>query len=190
MSKEGVAHKSNNIKKWTQRFLLTSIIQGAIAVSLTIMVAAFVISTPYAGYLISSILENPPIGYIEITALAGLGLYFLAVVLGTALASFFYHYFESYLGKNFDGLTNGLSWIHLILTNIGISSASLTMIYAGYIGDLAIFPKEIGGFGITAMQSSQILMNQFIVPVGAMLLVAAIGAICGGLGFIITFVKR
>src|SRR6185437_14419502 len=115
---------------------------------------------------------------------------FLAVVLGTGVASFFYHYFESYLGKNFDGLTNGLSWIHLILTNIGISSASLTMIYAGYIGDLAIFPKEIGGFGITAMQSSQILMNQFIVPVGAMLLVAAIGAICGGLGFIITFVKR
>jgi type II secretory pathway component PulF len=43
MSKEGVAHKSNNIKKWTQRFLLTSIIQGAIAVSLTIMLAAFVI---------------------------------------------------------------------------------------------------------------------------------------------------
>jgi len=188
MSKEGVAHKSNNIKKWT-RFLLTSIIQGAIAVSLTIMLAAFVISTPYAGYLISSILDNPPIGYIEITALAGLGLYFLAGVLGTGVASFFYHYFESHLRKNF-GLTNGLAWIHLTLTNIGISSASLTMIYAGYIGDLAIFPKEIGGFGITAMQSSQILMNQFIVPVGAMLLVAAIGAICGGLGFIITFVKR
>ena len=133
---------------------------------------------------------NPSIGYMEITALAGLGLYFLAGVLGTGVASFFYHYFESHLGKNFDGLTNGLAWIHLILTNIGISSASLTMIYAGYIGDLVIFPKEIGGFGITAMQSSQILMNQFIVPVGAMLLVAAIGAICGGLGFIITFVKR
>jgi hypothetical protein len=44
--------------------------------------------------------------------------------------------------------------MHLILTNIGISSASLTMIYAGYIGDLAIFPKEIGGLGITAMQAS------------------------------------
>jgi len=191
MSKEGIAQKSNNrSRKWTQRFLLTSIIQGAIAVSLTIMLAAFVISTPYAGYLISSILDNPSIGYIEITALAGLGLYFLAGVLGTGVASFFYHYFESHLGKNFDGLTNGLAWIHLIMTNIGVSFASLTMIYAGYIGDLTIFPKEIGGFGITATQSSQILMNQFIVPVGAMLLVVSIGAICGGLGFIITFVKR
>ena len=134
-------------------------------------------------------MENPSIGYIEISALAGLGLYFLAGVLGTGVAFFFYHYFESYLGKNFNGLTNGLAWIHLLLTNIGVSFASLTMIYAGYVGDLTIFPKEIGGFGITAMQSSQILMNQFIVPVGAMLLVAAIGAICGGLGFIITFIK-
>jgi hypothetical protein len=99
MSIEGVAQKSNNIKKWTQRFLLTSIIQGAIAVSLTIMFAAFVISTPYAAHLISSILDNPSIGYIEITVLAGLGLYFLAGVLGTGVTSFFYHCFELHLGK-------------------------------------------------------------------------------------------
>ena len=58
MSIKGVAQKSNNIKKWTQRFLLTSIIQGAIAVSIIIMLAAFVISTPYTGYLILSIIEN------------------------------------------------------------------------------------------------------------------------------------
>jgi hypothetical protein len=49
----------------------------------------------------------------EISALAGLGLYFLAGVLGTGVASFFYHYFESYLGKNFNGLTNGLAWIYI-----------------------------------------------------------------------------
>jgi hypothetical protein len=169
--------------------LLTSIIQGAIAISLTIMLAAFVISTPYAQHLISQILENPSIGYMEISALAGLGLYFLVGVLGSRVACFFYHYFEFHLGKNFDRLTNGLAWIHLLLTNIGVSSASLTMIYAGYIGDLAIFPKEIGGFGMTAMQASS-LLNPFIVPVGIMLLVATIGAICGGSGFIITFVKR
>jgi hypothetical protein len=154
------------------------------------MLAAFVISTPYAQHLILSILENPSVGYIEITALAGLGLYFLAGVIGTGVASFFYHYFEFHLVKNFGRITNGLAWIHLLLTNMGISSASLTMIYAGYIGDSAILPKEIGGFGITAMQASQILMNQFIVPVGVMLLVAAIGAICGGIGFIINFIKR
>ena len=80
--------------------------------------------------------------------------------------------------------------MHLILMNIGISSASLTMIYAGYIGDVAIFPKEIGGFDMTPIQVSEILLNQFIAPVGIMLLVAAIGAISGGIGFIITFFKK
>jgi hypothetical protein len=110
--------------------LIASIIQGTIAVSLTIMPAAFVTSTPYAQHLILSILENPSIGYMEITALASLGLYFLAGVIGTGVASFFYHYFEFHLVKNLGRLTNGLAWIHLLLTNIGISSASLTMIYA------------------------------------------------------------
>ncbi len=103
MSIEGVTPKPNNnhrSRKWTQRFLLTSIIQGAITVSLTIMLATFVISTPYAEHLISSILENLSIGYMEITALAGLGLYFLVGVLDTGVASFFYHYFELHLVKN------------------------------------------------------------------------------------------
>jgi hypothetical protein len=163
MSIDKDAQKSNSSsssRKWTQRFLVTSIIQDAIAVSLTIMLAAFVISTPYAQHLILNILKNPSIGYIEISALAGFGLYFLVGVLGTGVTSFFYHYFEYHLGKNFDGWKNGLAWIHLLLTNIGISSASLTMIYAGYIGDLVIFPKEIGGFGMTMMQASQSLLSQ------------------------------
>jgi len=64
------------------------------------------------------------------------------------------------------------------------------LIYSGYIGNFAIFPKDFDGFEFTAMQSSHILMNQFIASVGTMLLVATIGAICGGLGFIITFVRR
>jgi hypothetical protein len=106
------------------------------------MLAAFVISTPYAQHLISQILENPSIGYMEISALAGLGLYFLVGVLGSGVACFFYHYFEFHLGKNFDRLTNGLAWIHLLLTNIGVSSASLTMIYAGIYRGFGHFPKR------------------------------------------------
>jgi hypothetical protein len=50
MSIERVAQKSNKIKIWTQRFLLTSIIQGAIAVSLTIMLTTFVIPPLISTY--------------------------------------------------------------------------------------------------------------------------------------------
>ena len=193
MDTEGLvaaAPNSNSKNKWTQRFFLASIIQGAIAVLLTIMLASFIISTPYAERLISNVSENPSIGYIEISALAGLGLYFLIGVLATGVSSLFYHYLEFHLIKNYSKLGNVLAWMHLILMNIGISSASLTMIYAGYIGDVAIFPKEIGGFDMTPIQVSEILLNQFIAPVGIMLLVAAIGAISGGIGFIITFFKK
>ena len=45
------------------------------------------------------------------------------------------------------------------------------MIYAGYISDIAIFSKNIGGFGMTFKQVSQNILNHFIIPVAALLLV-------------------
>ena len=114
--------------------MLAAFIQGFIATLLAIMLAAFVISTPYPKYLISSILVDPSIGYMEISALAGLGLYFLIGVVGIGVTSYFYHYFEMHLDKNYKGLANVLAWLHILLINIGITCTSLLMIYAGYIG--------------------------------------------------------
>jgi hypothetical protein len=65
-----------NEAKWTNRFLIVSVIQGAIATFLTILLALFIISTSYAEHLVSKLLDDPSIGFIEITALAGLGVYF------------------------------------------------------------------------------------------------------------------
>jgi hypothetical protein len=179
-----------NEGKWSKRFLFTAIIQGAIAILLTILLGAFIITSPYPKYLITSILENPSIGYIEISALAGLGLYFLVGVLGIGVSSYLYHYFEIHLNKNYKGVSNALAWLHLLLVNNGITSSCLTMIYAGFIGDMAIFPKEHDGFGMSVVQVSQNILNQFIVPVGGMLLITTAGAICGGLGFAIAFIKK
>jgi hypothetical protein len=176
--------------KWAKRFMLAAFIQGFIATLLAIMLAAFVISTPYPKHLISSILVDPSIGYMEISALAGLGVYFLIGVVGTGVTSYFYHYFEMHLDKNYNGLANVLAWLHILLVNIGISCTSLLMIYAGYIGDMAAFPREYGGFGMTTLQISQKILNQFIAPIGSMLLVTAAGAICGGAGFIMAFFRN
>ena len=97
---------------------------------------------------------------------------------------------EIHLKRSFGGLTGLKPWCHIVLTNIGISSVSLTMIYAGYIGDIAIFPKDIGGFGMTSEQISQNILNHFIIPIGILLLVTTTGAICGGVGYIIALIKR
>jgi hypothetical protein len=182
--------KKTKAGKWTRRFMFAALIQGSIATLLAMMLAAFVISTPYPKYLISIILEDPSVGYMEISALAGLGLYFLIGVIGTGVTSYFYHYFEMHLNKNYNGLTNVFAWLHLLLMNIGIACTSVLMIYAGFIGDTAVFPKEYGGFGMAPLQVSQNILNQFIAPVGSMMLITAIGAICGGIGLVISFFRK
>jgi hypothetical protein len=54
------------------------------------------------------------------------------------------------------------------------------MIYAGYLGDIAVSETESGGFGMTIEQTSQQILNPFIVPASSSLLITVIGAIAGG----------
>jgi hypothetical protein len=69
--------------------------------------------------------------------------------------------------------------------NVGIAAAGVLMIYAGYLGDIAVGEKEAGGFGMTIEQASQQILNQFIVPVSSLLLMTVVGAVAGGAEFII-----
>ena len=64
------------------------------------------------------------------------------------------------------------------------------MIYSGYLGDTDVFSQDIGGFGMSPDEVSQNMLNHFIVPIGIMLLVSSLGAICGGIVFIIEFIKK
>lgn len=184
---------SSNVpySKWSGRFTWTAIIQGAIVALLTAMLAAFSIGMEYPRQLVGMMLAAPALGFSEITALAGLGLYLVVGVIGTGLAAQFYHHFEVRAGKPYRGLaSNALAWAHLVLVNVGIAAASLLMIYAGYLGDVAVTPKELGGFGMTIEQTARQILNPFIVPVASLLLVTVTGAVAGGAGFIINFFKR
>lgn len=178
--------------KWAGRFTWTAIIQGSIVALLTAMLAAFVATTGYPTLLVQTMLSMPQVGFSEITALAGLGLYLVVGVIGTGLTAQFYHHFEIRTAKPYKGIvTNGLAWIHLLLMNVGVAATSLLMIYAGYLGDIAVGEKEAGGFGMTIEQASQQILNPFIMPVSSLLLITVVGAVAGGAGFIINqFQKR
>ena len=178
------------ISKWSNKFTWTAIIQGAIVTALSIMLFAFVITTPYPKHLISTILTLNLLGYIEWSS-AGLGLYLIVGVIVTGLTAQFYHHFEIRLEKKYHpkSIANTLAWTHLILMNIGITAASLMMIQAGYLGDTALMPTKYAGWGWNISQVSEKILNQYIVPVGAMLLITAIGAVAGGIGFLIVYFK-
>ena len=177
--------------KWAGRFTWTAIIQGAIVALLTALLAAFVATTDYPSLLVQTMLSIPQVGFSEITALAGLGLYLVVGVIGSGLTAQFYHHFEIRASKPYKGIvTNGLAWSHLVLMNVEVAATSLLMIYAGYLGDIAVGEKESDGFGMTIEQTSQQILNQFIVPVSSLLIITVVGAVAGGAGFIINQFQR
>lgn len=177
--------------KWAGRFTWAAIIQGAAVALLTAMLAAFVATTGYPVLLVEAMLSIPQVGFSEITALAGLGLYLVVGVIGTGLTAQFYHHFEIRRDKPYKGrITNTLAWTHLVLMNFGVAATSILMIYAGYLGDIAVSGIESGGFGMTIEQTSRQILNPFIVPVSSFVLITVIGAVSGGAGFIINHFQR
>jgi NADH:ubiquinone oxidoreductase subunit 6 (subunit J) len=104
------------------------------------------------------------------------------------LTAQFYHHFEVRAGKPYVGfVSNELAWVHLVLMNVGVAAASILMMYVGYMGDLAISSKEFGGFEMSIEQAAEQILNPYIAPVAAMLLVMVVGAVAGGAGFIINY---
>ena len=71
--------------------------------------------------------------------------------------------------------------------NVGVAATSILMIYAGYLGDIAVSSREFGGFEMGIEQAAEQILNPYIAPVAAMLLVMVVGAVAGGAGFIINY---
>jgi len=69
------SHPAISYSKWASRFTWAVIIQGAIVALLTAMLAAFSLGMEYPRKLVEMILAQPAIGFSEVAALAGLGLY-------------------------------------------------------------------------------------------------------------------
>jgi hypothetical protein len=177
--------------KWSGRFTWAAIIQGTIVTLLTAMLAAFSVGMEYPRKLVEMMLAQPAIGFSEVAALAGLGLYLVVGVIGTGLTAQFYHHFEVRVGRPYIGfVSNGLAWVHLVLMNVGVAAASILMIYAGYLGDITVSSREFGGFEMSIEQAAEQILNPFITPVAALLLVTALGAVAGGAGFIINNSSR
>jgi hypothetical protein len=148
---------------------------------LTAMLAAFSVGVQYPLKLVEMMLAQPAIGFSEVAALAGLGLYLVVGVIGTGLTAQFYHHFEVRVGRLYIGFASkGLAWVHLILMNVGVAAASMPRYNAGYLGDFAVSPREFDRFEMTIDQAAEQVLNPFIAPLAVMLLVTVAGPVAGG----------
>lgn len=173
--------KTENV--WAKRFIVAAIVQGAIIVGLTAFLVLSQIS--FLKPEVSRVIAGGGAGT---WFTFGYIIYIVVGVIGVAVSALFYYYLEDVLKKQYDAsrLAKGLAWGHLFLMNIGTTAAAGMLMYAGYVSGAAMLPLSVGGKGFTQEQAHQILAP-FVVPISGAILILTLGALLGGIGFLLIY---
>ncbi len=173
--------------KWAGRFIWAAVIQGLVATIVTLFIADPV--QYLRGLITYGNFTSIPSYYSpsKVIAANGAGTEWLLVgfisyrvvgVIAVAVTALFYFYIEGVRGKVYSGMTNYLAWGHYIFMNIGVAASMLLMIYGGY---------EAGVY-VNAGKANLIhpeVLGPLTIPIGGLILLATIGAMLGGLGYIL-----
>jgi len=169
--------------KWASRFIWAAIFQGLLAVVITILIVE-----PLSIFGINSYFSPSRViagggggtwmftGYIS---------YLVVGVVATAVTAIFYYYIEGVQGKVYSGLTSILPWGHLVFMNVGTAVSMCLMMYGGYLAGWEGTAVSGGGLGYTDYQIHVATLGALVTPIGAFILLAALGALMGGLGFVL-----
>ena len=167
--------KKGSESKMAEYFLYAAIIHGGVAAFVTFL----------GGF--GDLLGVLPLAVARVIAGGGAGMWFtmgylmyiIVGVVATAVTSLFYFYIETVEGKAYKGTAKTLSWIHLVLGNVGVAGASLCAMWGGYFGAVAMLPK-----GATSADAHLVLVL-VEEPIAAFIGLALLGFFAGGLGYLI-----
>ncbi len=173
---------------WAGRWAKAAMVQGAIAAIVTVLIIqplSYFNITPYfnPGMVIAG-------GGGGTWLFAGYIIYLVIGVVGVAATGGFYFYYEAVLGRAYHGLANYLAWAQFVLMNVGVAGSMLLMMYGGYLAGWAGAAKSSGGLGYTDYQIHVTYLSHFEDPIGALALVAVLGLVLGGVGFLLESRKK
>ena len=185
LSMENAGMTRNTQGKWAGRFIWAAIIQG-----LLFTVATILVLDPLQYVTGNADYYSPA----KVIAGGGGGTWFftgfiswlVVGVIATAVTAIFYFYMEDVKGHVYKGFNNLLAWAHLLFMNVGIAGAMIIMSYQGYLAGWAAAATSGGGGGLNAGQVHEQILGWTVDPIGGLILLAAIGALLGGLGYVIS----
>ncbi len=161
-------------------FMYSAMIQGAVAAIITFF-GAF---GDQIGLLPMAVARVIAGGAAGTWFVMGYLTYLIVAVVAMAVTSMFYLFIETVQGKAYKSIAKALSWIHLVLGNIGVAGAALCAMWGGYWGAVAMSPRNVGGSGGTAANAHLVLV---VVeePIAIFLVLGIIGFFAGGIGYLI-----
>jgi hypothetical protein len=171
---------------WTKRFISAAIIQGAIIVALT----AFLVLSQIS-FLKPEISRVIAAGGAGTWFTFGYIIYIVVGVIGVAVSALFYYYIERVLEKQYNTtrVAKALAWGHLVLMNVGTTTATSMLMYAGYVSGAAILPLSVGGKAFNQGQAHEILAP-FVEPISITILLLVLGVLLGGIGFLLMYKSK
>jgi hypothetical protein len=174
--------------KWAGRWIWAAIIQGIIATIATVLIV-----DPLTYFNIKPYF-NPAMviagGGGGTWMFTGYIIYLVVGVMGVAVTAIFYFYIEGVMGKVYHGLTNYIAWGHYVLMNVGVASSMALMMYGGYLAGWAGAAVSSGGLGYSDYQIHVAYLSHYEDPIGGLALVAALGIILGGLGYVLRTTRK
>ena len=173
--------QTKGASKMAGLFLYAAMVQGAIAAIITFLGAV----GNQIGLLPVSPAHIIAGGSAGTWFVMGYLTYLIVGVVGMAVTSLFYFFIESVQGKPYTGAAKALSWIHLVLANIGVAGAALLAMWGGYWGGVAMSPTSIGGLGGTATDAHVLALGPVEYPIVAFLMLGIIGFFVGGIGYLL-----
>ena len=158
--------------------------QGSLAF---VLVAVFMWLNLFAesGQQPSRIVSGGSVGTWLLVGFSG----YLIMIVALGLSAFFYHYLETVRGRPYrNGLDRGLAWGHFILMNVGAIGATWLLMLAGYIGGSHLLMSTTPPPAVFAEVHA--LIEWTILPIGALILMTALGGLLGGLGYIHALLRK
>ena len=170
--------------KWAGRFIWAAVIQGFFAVIITVLILDPIsyLTGNSDYYSPSKVIAGGGGGTWMFTGYIS---YLVVGVVAVAVTAIFYFYIEGVMGKAYQGISNYLAWGHLILMNVGVAGSMFLMMWGGYRAGAGAAAVSSGGGGLTGLQIHEQILGPLVNPIGGLILVAALGALLGGLGYIV-----
>lgn len=172
-----------NKSGWAGRFIGLTFVLGGVA---WLVIAILVVGNVLAG--MGSYLLGPASSRIVAGGGAGswftMGLlsYLLVGIVGIGLSALFYQHLETTLGAPLSGWRSAAAWVHLLLGGLGAGAASLLTAYGGFLAGAALLDPTVGGGGQNAGYVHTNILNPIVIPIAALMSVALIGYLVGGIG--------
>lgn len=180
------ALNESNTSNWSQRFIVSAILQSMLIIIAT--TSGTIIQLAYSSKIniiqfLSLSFEGPAkwifLGYV----------FYLILITLISMTATFYNHLEKNLRLKLSGVKSLLAWVNLFGVNVGGAVVAITLIYAGLVGS-GIFDLIITGKDVATLKENPTIMNEFVIPIVVSVNILIVGVIVGSILYFVSYFQN